>query len=82
MPPSDLVQEFRVQTATFDSQFGNTEGGVTSISIKAGTNRFHGSAYFFAEPSDLGANDFFGKARGQERIDGSRTGRASRSPVR
>jgi hypothetical protein len=71
VPPSDLVQEFRVQTATFDSQFGNTEGGVTSISIKAGTNRFHGSAYFFAEPSDLGANDFFGKARGQERIDSS-----------
>jgi hypothetical protein len=71
VPPSDLVQEFRVQTATFDSQFGNTEGGVTSISIKAGTNRFHGSLYFFAEPSDLGANDFFGKARGQERIDSS-----------
>ncbi len=71
VPPSDLVQEFRVQTATFDSQFGNTEGGVTSISIKAGTNRFHGTAYYFAEPSDLGANDFFGKARGQQRIDSS-----------
>ena len=31
VPPSDLVQEFKVQTATFDAQFGNTEGGVTSI---------------------------------------------------
>ena len=38
VPPSDLVQEFRVQTATFDAQFGNTEGGVTSMSIKSGTN--------------------------------------------
>ena len=71
VPPSDLVQEFRVQTATFDSQFGNTEGGVTSIAIKSGTNSLHGSLYFFAEPSDLGANDFFGKARGQQRIDSS-----------
>ncbi len=71
VPPSDLVQEFRVQTATFDSQFGNTEGGVTSIAIRAGTNQIHGSVYFFGEPSSLGANDFFGKARGQQRIDSS-----------
>jgi hypothetical protein len=69
VPPSDLVQEFKVQTATFDAQFGNTEGGVTSMSIKSGTNRFHGTAYYFAEPSGLGANDFFGKARGQGKIE-------------
>ena len=69
VPQSDMVQEFRVQTATFDSQFGNTEGGVTSMSIKSGTNAFHGTAYYFAEPASLGGNDFFGKARGQGRID-------------
>src|SRR5262245_46668230 len=69
VPPSDLVQEFKVQTATFDAQFGNTEGGVTSMVIKSGTNRLGGSAYYFAEPSSLGANDFFGKARGQAKIE-------------
>lgn len=71
VPPSDLVQEFKVQTATFDAQFGNTEGGVTSISIKSGTNKFHGSAYYFAEPYKLGANDYFGKARGQSIVESS-----------
>ncbi|AMY07617.1 hypothetical protein LuPra_00791 [Luteitalea pratensis] len=71
VPPSDLVQEFKVQTATFDAQFGNTEGGVTSISIKSGTNAYHGSAYYFAEPYKLGANDFFGKARGQDVVESS-----------
>ena len=71
VPPSDMIQEFKVQTATFDAQFGNTEGGVTSISIKSGTNRFHGSGYYFAEPYKLGANDFFGKARGQAIIKSS-----------
>ena len=71
VPPSDLVQEFKVQTATFDAQFGNTEGGVTSISIKSGTNRFRGSAYYFWEPYKWGANDFFGKARGQAIIESS-----------
>ena len=69
VPPSDLVQEFKVQTATFDSQFGNTEGGVTSMVIKSGTNRLSGSAYYFAEPSSWGANDFFGKARGQAKVE-------------
>jgi outer membrane receptor protein involved in Fe transport len=65
VPQSDMVQEFKVQTATFDSQFGNTEGGVTSMVIKSGTNRFRGSAYYFAEPYKWGANDYFGKRRGQ-----------------
>ncbi|MBE3064113.1 MAG: carboxypeptidase regulatory-like domain-containing protein, partial [Spirochaetes bacterium] len=73
VPPSDMVQEFKVQTATFDAQFGNTEGGVTSISIKSGTNLFHGSAYYFAEPYKLGANDYFGKRAGQDRIKSSST---------
>jgi hypothetical protein len=67
VPPSDIVQEFKVQTATFDAQFGNTEGGVTSISIKSGTNGLHGSAYYFGEPGSWAANDTFGKARGQAR---------------
>jgi len=67
VPPSDIVQEFKVQTATFDAQFGNTEGAVTSIMIKSGTNKLHGSAYGFFEPGQWAANDSFGKARGNPR---------------
>ena len=59
VPPTDIVQEFKVQTATFDAQFGQTQGGVTNISIKSGTNEFHGDAsYSFQRPS-FWANDFF-----------------------
>jgi hypothetical protein len=84
VPPSDMVQEFRVQTATFDAQFGNTEGGVTSMSIKSGTNRYHGSVYYFAEPKKLAANDTFGNTRGQPRPDTSsdRPGFSLTGPVR
>ena len=71
VPISDMVQEFKVQTATFDAQFGNTEGGVTSISIKSGTNKFHGTAYYFAEPWQLGEKDYFGKARGEGMVKSS-----------
>ena len=45
VPTTDATQEFRVQTATYDAQFGNTEGGVTSIVTKGGTNKFHGTGY-------------------------------------
>jgi len=84
VPPSDMVQEFRVQTATFDAQFGNTEGGVTSMSIKSGTNRYHGSVYYFAEPKAWAANDFFGNKRGQERPETSsdRPGFSLTGPLR
>lgn len=67
VPPTDSTQEFRVQTATFDAQFGNTEGGVTSIVTKSGTNNYHGTAYYWIEPGGWAANDFFGNSRGQGR---------------
>src|ERR1051325_1979080 len=67
VPTSDATQEFRVQTATYDAQFGNTEGGVTSIVTKGGTNDFHGTAYLWTEPGGIAANDFFGNASRQGR---------------
>jgi hypothetical protein len=84
VPPSDIVQEFKVQTATFDAQFGNTEGAVTSILIKSGTNDFHGSAYAFLEPGQWAANDLFGKARGEPRPDtySNRIGGYISGPIR
>ncbi|HOQ46493.1 MAG TPA: TonB-dependent receptor [Bryobacteraceae bacterium] len=59
VPPADIVQEFKVQTATFDAQFGHTEGGVTNISLKSGSNEFHGTGYYTNMTPSLFANDFF-----------------------
>lgn len=69
VPPADLVQEFKVQTATFDAQFGQTEGGVTNISIKSGTNQFHGTGYYTNMTPKLFANDFFANRNGIPRPD-------------
>ena len=62
VPPPDIVEQFKVQTATFDASFGNTEGGVTNLTIKSGTNQLHGTAYFNKTPPSLFANDFFANA--------------------
>ncbi len=64
VPPGDVIQEIRVQTATFDSSFGQTEGGVTNISIKSGTNQPHGTAYYSGLPPWI-ANDFYANRIGQ-----------------
>jgi len=37
-PPPDAVQEFRVQTRTYSSEFGNSAGAVINAAIKNGTN--------------------------------------------
>ncbi len=45
-PPQDLVQEFKIQTATYDASIGHAAGAVTNVSMKSGTNRIHGTGYF------------------------------------
>lgn len=62
VPPQDIVQEFKVQTATFDAALGNTEGGVTNLSIKSGTNEFHGTLNYAKMWPGWVANDFYGNA--------------------
>ncbi|MCL4783322.1 MAG: carboxypeptidase regulatory-like domain-containing protein [Bryobacterales bacterium] len=83
VPPADIVQEFKVQSATFDAQFGNTEGGVTNISIKSGTNDFHGSAYYYKMSPSLFANQWFANAQSQARtnFDYDRWGGSAGGPV-
>ena len=69
VPPPDMVAEFKIQTATFDASFGNTEGGVTNISLKSGTNDLHGSGYFTKMVPGLFANDYFANANRIARPD-------------
>jgi hypothetical protein len=69
VPPADIVQEFRVQTATFDSQFGNTQGGVINIAIKSGTNDLHGAGYYSKWTPALTANDWFNNRQGKPKPD-------------
>lgn len=45
-PPRDLVQEFRVNAASFDASMGHATGAVINVSMKTGTNMLHGTASF------------------------------------
>lgn len=66
-PPPDALQEFRVQTRTYSTEFGTSAGAVINATIKSGTNEFHGSLWEFLRNSTLDANTFFNNARGTPR---------------
>lgn len=66
-PPSDAVQEFKVQTNSFDAGNGFTAGATVNVAIKSGTNKFHGAAYLFDRAKNRTANNFFNNRLGRER---------------
>ncbi|PYV18191.1 MAG: hypothetical protein DMG07_04425 [Acidobacteria bacterium] len=58
VPTIDATQEFKVQTNTYDAQYGRSGGGVVNISLKSGTNLYHGTAFFDEQASIFNANTF------------------------
>src|SRR5262245_16242611 len=65
VPPVDSVQEFKIQTNTYDAQYGKTTGGIINVSLRSGGNDFHGTLYEFARREQWDANDFRINARNQ-----------------
>jgi hypothetical protein len=68
VPPADAVQEFKVQTNSFDAQYGRTAGGVVNMSLKSGTNSFHGTGYEYYRRKWLDANSFLLNARATPKV--------------
>jgi hypothetical protein len=67
VPPVDATQEFRVQTNAYSAEFGRSAGAIVNLSIKSGTNQYHGSVYEFFRNNVLDANDFFLNRAGRPR---------------
>jgi hypothetical protein len=58
-PNPDAVQEFSIQSSTFDAQFGRGVGGVVNVITRSGTNEVHGTAFEFLRNYKLNAANFF-----------------------
>jgi hypothetical protein len=69
VPPAAAVQEFKVATNSYDAQYGRTAGGVVNMSLKSGTNSFHGEAYDFMRRKALAANSFLLNSRNDPKTD-------------
>ena len=66
-PSVDAVQEFKVEAGNYGAQYGRAAGGVVIVTIKSGTNSFHGGAFEFLRNDALDANDFFANRSGLAR---------------
>jgi hypothetical protein len=64
-PSVDAVQEFKVQTNYFSSEFGNTGGAIVNVITKSGTNQLHGNGYEFHRNAALNANSWFSNRAGR-----------------
>jgi len=54
----DATSEFKVQTNSYDAEYGRTGGGTVSITLKSGTNALHGAAYDYERNTIFNANIF------------------------
>ena len=66
-PTVDAVQEFKVQTNNYSAEFGNSGGAIVNVSIKSGTNQFHGALWEFLRNDALDANNFFANRAGRKK---------------
>ena len=71
MPSTEVIQEFKVQNNSFAAEFGSNGGTVVNVLMKSGTNKFHGSGWWFGQRSWLNANDFFSVRNGVPRSEGT-----------
>ncbi|HEV8485172.1 MAG TPA: carboxypeptidase regulatory-like domain-containing protein [Blastocatellia bacterium] len=63
-PPVDAVREFKVQTNTYEAQYGRTGGGVVNMTLKSGANSFHGQVWEFIQYGAWDANHTVNNASG------------------
>ncbi len=59
IPNPDALQEFKVQTSNFDASFGRNPGASVNVLTKSGSNKLHGTGFYFLRDTSLNANPFF-----------------------
>lgn len=59
VPPADAVEAVNIVTNSFDAEQGMAGGSAINVSVKSGTNDFHGSAHWFHTNSAVRARNFF-----------------------
>ena len=58
-PSVDAIAEFKLITNNYSAEYAHAMGGVTSFTMKSGTNSLHGTGFYFVRNEKLDARGFF-----------------------
>ena len=58
-PSIDAIEEFKISTNAYGAESGRALGGTVNVSIKSGSNDFHGTVFEFLRNDTLDAKNFF-----------------------
>jgi hypothetical protein len=60
IPPAEAIQSVDVSTNNYEPELGRSVGAITNVTLKSGTNNFHGSAFEFIQNNAVNARSYFG----------------------
>jgi len=58
LPNPDSIQEFKVQTNSYNAEFGRFSSGIINVITKSGTNKYKGSVFEFTRDGKLNAKEW------------------------
>ena len=68
-PTIEAVEEVKVQVHTYDAEMGRTGGGVFNVTMKSGTNAYHGTGFFQNRPVWGVDENFFVNKQGKSKTE-------------
>lgn len=82
IPPAAAIQTVDTETSTYAPEFGSSGGAVTNVTMKSGTNQFHGSAYEYNSVSATAARSYFNRTGILPRFTNNYFGGTFGGPIR
>jgi hypothetical protein len=59
VPPAAAIQDVAITTNNFEAEFGRAVGTVVNVTLKSGSNAFHGSVFQSMENNGVNARNYF-----------------------
>ena len=78
----DAVTEFKVQTNNYSAEYGRAGGAIVNVSVRGGTNEFHGAVWEYLRNTNLNAVGFFKPTLGKPVLVQNQFGGALGGPIR
>lgn len=63
----EAISEFKVESNTFNAEYGKASGGLVNLVTKSGTDQLHGTVYDLLKNRDLDANNWVSNYNGSTR---------------